>query len=157
MKRRLTYFLCLLLAAATFAEAVFAEALVASHTIRSKMILTEEDVELVVDDLPGALSDPADAIGMESRVVLYAGRAIRAEDLIPPAMIERNQIITLVFDYGGMTITTEGRSLSRAAVGEQVSVMNMQSRSTVTGIVDPAGRVLVGPTQTSPTKMESKR
>ncbi len=157
MTRWLTYVLFLAVSGTAATGPALAESLVATHTIRSKAVLTGEDVTLVADVLPGALTDPADAIGMEARVVLYAGRAIRAEDLIQPALIERNQVITLVFDYGGMTITTDGRSLARAAVGEQVAVMNLQSRSTVTGIVDPQGRVLVGPTNTRPSKMESKR
>lgn len=157
MNRWLAYVLFFALAGTVAAGSASAESLVATHTIRSKAVLTGEDVALVADALPGALNDPADAIGMEARVVLYAGRAIRAEDLVQPAMVERNQVITLVFDYGGMTITTDGRSLARAAVGEQVAVMNLQSRSTVTGIVDPQGRVLVGPTNTRPSRMESKR
>ncbi|RYH07486.1 flagellar basal body P-ring formation chaperone FlgA [Tropicimonas sp. IMCC6043] len=133
-----------------------AEALVASHTIRSRTLVTAEDVQLVAEDLPGALTDPAAAIGMEARVVLYAGRAISAEDLQPPARIERNQIVPLVFDSGTLAISTDGRSLSRAAVGERVRVMNLQSRSTVTGTVDPLGRVIVDPSVATFTNTEIK-
>lgn len=147
----------LLLLCLSIAGQANADSVVASHTIRSKAILTAQDIELVPDRLPGALDTPADAIGMEARVPLYAGRAIRAEDLAAPAVIERNQIIPLVFDHGGLAITAEGRSLARAAIGEQVKVMNLQSRSTVMGIVDPLGRVIVGPSNTRFTNRETLR
>lgn len=138
------------------AVAAGAEALVASHTIRSRTIIAAPDLRMVTDDLPGALTHPDQAIGMEARVVLYAGRAIRAEDLLPPAKIERNQIVTLIFDNGALAISTDGRSLSRGAVGESVQVMNLQSRSTVTGTVDPFGRVIVGRNVTEFTNMETQ-
>ncbi|MFV0335156.1 MAG: flagellar basal body P-ring formation chaperone FlgA [Tropicimonas sp.] len=152
MTRGLILLLCL-----TLAGPAGADALVARHTIRSKTILSAQDVQLIADTLPGALDDPADAIGLEARVVLYAGRAIRADDLAPPAMIERNQVIPLVFDHGGLRIAAEGRSLARAAVGELVRVMNLQSRSTVSGTVDPHGRVIVGPSETRMSNMETLR
>ncbi|NDR58530.1 flagellar basal body P-ring formation chaperone FlgA [Aliiruegeria sabulilitoris] len=124
-----------------------ADSLVAAHTIRSRTIISAGDVQLVTDALPGALSDAEAAVGMEARVVLYAGRAIRPEDLSPPALIERNQIVPLIFNHNGLAITTDGRSLSRAALGDRVRAMNMQSRTTVSGTVDSHGRVLVGPTE----------
>ncbi|MDV7141382.1 flagellar basal body P-ring formation chaperone FlgA [Tropicimonas sp. TH_r6] len=136
-------FLSLLLTT-LLANQCLAQSLVATHTVRSRSIISPEDVKLVPDPLPGALSDPEAAIGMEARVVLYAGRAIRPEDLVPPAAIERNQIVMLVFNQGGLAISTEGRSLSRAAIGERVRVMNLSSRNTVSGVVSPDGRVFVG-------------
>ncbi|SDI62818.1 flagellar basal body P-ring formation chaperone FlgA [Aliiruegeria lutimaris] len=131
-----------------------AESLVATHTIRSRSIISAQDVQLVEDTLPGAMSDVETAVGMEARVVLYAGRAIRPEDLSPPALIERNQIVPLVFNHNGLAITTDGRSLARAALGDRVRAMNLQSRTTVLGTVDAHGRVLVGPTEMQFSRME---
>ncbi len=138
----LSLFLTIVLAGQSMAQS-----LVATHTIRSRSVISAGDVQIVADALPGALSDPEAAIGMEARVVLYAGRAIRPEDLIPPAAIERNQIVMLVFNHGGLAISTEGRSLARAAVGERVRVMNLESRNTVSGVVSSDGRVFVGSLQ----------
>lgn len=121
----------------------FSETLVASRTVRSKAVLGVEDLAVVPESVPGALTDPDRAIGMEARVVLYAGRPIRPEDIGPPAVIERNQIITLIYQSAGLSISTEGRSLSRASSGEHVRAMNLSSRSTVSGLVDPSGLVFV--------------
>jgi flagella basal body P-ring formation protein FlgA len=122
-----------------------AETLIARHTIRSRAVLSEDDIDVVPEWIAGALSNPDDAVGLEARVVLYSGRPIRAEDLQPPALVERNQIVTLVYQKNGLSILTEGRSLARASQGERIRAMNLASRSTVTGTVTSSGQVVVGP------------
>ncbi|MEL6958408.1 MAG: flagellar basal body P-ring formation chaperone FlgA, partial [Pseudomonadota bacterium] len=87
----------------------------------------------------GALSDPTLAVGLEARVALYAGRPIRPGDIGPPAVVERNQIIPLVFANSVITITTEGRALDRAGPGDFIRVMNLSSRITVTARIDATG------------------
>ncbi len=94
--------------------------------------------------MPGALSDPDQAIGLESRVVLYAGRPIRAHDLTEPAVIERNQIVPMIYLTGTLQIATEARAMERAGVGARVRAMNLASRTTVTGTVGEDGTIYVG-------------
>ncbi|SFD09982.1 flagellar basal body P-ring formation chaperone FlgA [Tropicimonas isoalkanivorans] len=120
-----------------------AQTLVAAHTIRSHAVLSSEDLSTIEDSVAGALRSPAEAVGMEARVVLYAGRPIHPEDIGPPAAIERNETVTLLYRFGGLTITAEGRSLARAAAGETVRAMNLESRATVTGMVDASGQIFV--------------
>ena len=76
---------------------VKAETLIAARTIRSQSVLTPDDVVVADHDTPGALRDPADAVGLETRVVLYAGRPVRAADIGPVTLIDRNQVIPLIF------------------------------------------------------------
>lgn len=121
-----------------------AETVVARQTVRSKAVLTASDISVLPEDVAGAISDPGLVVGMEARVVLYAGRPIKPEDIGRPALIERNQLVTLVYNQGGLKISTEGRSLARAAAGERVRAMNLASKSTVIGLVDGAGRIIVG-------------
>lgn len=121
------------------------QALVATRTIRANTILAPEDLTHKAMDLPGTLIDPAEAIGLEARVTLYAGRPIHAADLMPPALVDRNQIITLTYETGGLTILTEGRALARGGDGEVIRVMNLTSRTTVFGRVASDGSVQVGP------------
>ena len=120
-----------------------AEALVATRTIRANAILTEADVA-IDSSLPGnGLSNPQDAIGLEARVVLYSGRPIHADDLSPPAIVRRNQLVPLIFNNGGLQITTVGRALDRGAVGEMIQVMNVSSRSSLFGVVLEDGSISV--------------
>ncbi|MDJ0825805.1 MAG: flagellar basal body P-ring formation chaperone FlgA [Rhodobacter sp.] len=122
----------------------WADTVIAARTVRSQAILTAGDLALIDKTIPGALTDIADAVGLEARVVLYAGRPVRAGDVGPAAIIERNQIVTLLFRRGGLSIAAEARALGRAGVGDVLRVMNLASRSTVTGIVRSDGTVTVG-------------
>jgi flagellar basal body P-ring formation protein FlgA len=79
-------------------------------------------------------------------VTIYAGRPIRAADIGAPALVERNQIVPLVYAAGGLQITAEGRALDRGGEGDVIRVMNLSSRVQVTGIVDETGAVRVGMT-----------
>ncbi|KIC10362.1 flagellar basal body P-ring biosynthesis protein FlgA [Leisingera sp. ANG-M1] len=135
--------LACLTAAALCAPPALAEYLIPLRTIRAKAIVTAEDLALKKGEIPGALSNPAEVIGQEARVALYAGRPLRAGDIGPPAIIERNDLVTLIFRQGGLTIAAEGRSLGRGAAGDAVRVMNLSSRATVTGRISEDGSVEV--------------
>lgn len=133
--------LLLLLALAAPASA---DSLVATRTIRARTLLVPEDLALVSADIPGALSDAGKAVGLEARVAIYAGKPVRPGDLGPPALVDRNQLVTLVYLSGGLAISTEGRALTRGAEGDEVRAMNIGSRTTVTGRIGPDGAVYVG-------------
>ncbi len=120
-----------------------ADTLIAARTIRSQTLLSTADVIVVSNDLPGELSRPEDVVGLEARVVLYEGRPISASDVGPAAIIERNQIVTLVFNKGPLSIATEARSLGRGGIGDAIRVMNLASRNTVSGTITPDGSVVV--------------
>jgi flagellar basal body P-ring formation protein FlgA len=122
-----------------------ADSLVATRTIRAQAILGPEDMTLVAAQIPGALTATDAAIGLEARVAIYAGRPILANAIGPAAIVDRNQLVTLIFTRGGLTIAAEGRALDRGGVGDRVQVMNLASRSTLTGQIAPDGSVQVTP------------
>ena len=121
-----------------------ADVVIAAGTIRSQQVIGPNDVSLASGDVPGALSNLDDAIGREARINIYPGRPVRAGDLQDPALVERNELVTLQFSSGGLMIVTEGRSLDRAGLGDRLRVQNLASRSTVTGTVLGPGLVAVG-------------
>lgn len=126
------------------AQPAVADSLVATRTIRAQTLIGPEDVTLVAADLPGALADPALAVGLEARVAIYAGKAVRPVDLGPPTLVARNQVVTLVYLSGGLAISTEGRALARGSEGDVIRIMNLGSRTTVSGRIGPDGAVYVG-------------
>ncbi len=126
-------------------ELALADSLVATRTIRAQSVVQADDVTLVAATIPGALAGVEGAVGLEARVAIYAGRPIKAADLGPPALIDRNQIVSLSYQSGGLAILTEGRALARGGAGDVIRVMNIASRSTVSGRVAPDGTVHVGP------------
>lgn len=120
-----------------------ADTVVAARTLRAASLIGPGDVTVTPGNTPGALSDPAEAVGLEARVALYAGRPIRRGDLGPPALVERNGIVRLVFRRGGLAIVTEGRALARGGAGDVIRVMNLASRTTVNGVISADGAVHV--------------
>ena len=122
-----------------------ADSVVATRTIRAHSLLSAEDMTLVAMDIPQALTNTAAAIGQETRVAIYAGKPIQAAHIGPSAIIERNQIVSLSYSAGGLTILTEGRALARGGVGETIEVMNLTSRTKVAGLIGPDGVLRVGP------------
>lgn len=129
-----------LLLATTTAQA---ETLVAAQTIRAKAVLDASDLTLIAKTVPGALSDPNMAVGKEARVTLYAGRPIRPSDIGAPAIVERNQIVPLIYESAIVRITTEARAMARAGIGDRVRAMNLSSRTSVTGTVAADGSIIV--------------
>ncbi|GKY86687.1 flagellar basal body P-ring formation chaperone FlgA [Sinisalibacter aestuarii] len=122
-----------------------ADTVIAARTIRAQSILTPGDVTLVAGDIAGTYVSLDEVIGQEARVVLYAGRPVRSNEVGPPAIVARNQIVTLFYRAGGLMIAAEGRALGRAGVGDRLRVMNLASRQMITGIVRDDGTVTVAP------------
>ncbi len=136
---RLTYLLALLLALPAQAET-----LVAARIIRSQAIIVPADLALIEKSVPGALSNAGAVLGMAARVMLYAGRPIHPGDIGPPTLVDRNQIVTLIFVRAGLIIRTEARAMGRGGLGDAVRVMNLASRTMVSGVVMADGTVHVG-------------
>ncbi|WP_145107816.1 flagellar basal body P-ring formation chaperone FlgA [Cereibacter sediminicola] len=122
-----------------------ADTVVATRTIRALEVLAPGDLALRPETLPGALSELAQAIGLEARVTLYAGRPVGIGDVGPPGIVHRNQIVPLTYSLGSLEIRAEGRALARGGVGDVIRVMNLSSRSTVSGRIADDGSVHVGP------------
>ena len=120
-----------------------AEMVVAARTIPAQSLIGPADLAIRDGQAPGSIADPRLAVGLEARVAIYAGRPVRADDLTQPALVDRNQVISLVYNHGGLFIATEGRALSRAGAGELIRVMNLSSRNTVNARIGADGAAYV--------------
>jgi flagella basal body P-ring formation protein FlgA len=114
-----------------------------TRTIRADTIIGEDDVTVLPGSNANAFEDKRDVIGQEAKNTLYAGRPIHFDDIGPPALVMRNQIVSLQFRSGSLIILTEGRSLERGGVGDHVRVMNLSSRTTLFGQVQSDGTIEV--------------
>jgi flagella basal body P-ring formation protein FlgA len=117
--------------------------LVTTRPLKARTLLRAGDIKRGPDRVNGALADPGAVIGMETRGWLSAGQPIMPENLAPAALVERNEVVSMRFLHGMLQITAEGRALDRAARGERIRVMNLDSRTTVTATVIGDGLVEV--------------
>ncbi len=134
--------LCITLA--LIAQPAWSDTVIATRTIRAQSILTPDDIMVKDVETPGAFTHIDEVVGQEARVALYAGRPVRLGEVGPPAIINRNQTVTLFFRQGALLIVGEGRALDRAGVGDVIRVMNTASRQTVSGTVSDSGAVRIG-------------
>lgn len=138
MTIRLVALICYVAAAPCAADTVLA-----ARTLKAGTIIEPRDVVVKGPTIPGAFVDVGDVLGMETRVAIYAGRPLRKGDIGPPALIERNDIVIVKYSTSGLSISTEGRALSRGGVGDEIRIMNLASRTTVFGTIAPDGTALI--------------
>jgi flagella basal body P-ring formation protein FlgA len=132
-----------LLLALLFAFPAYAETVVPARTIRANAIITETDITLVPSSVTNGYTRAVDVVGQEARVVLYPGRPILIDDIGPPAVVMRNQLVRVQFLGNGLSIVTDGRALERGAIGDNVRIMNLVSRATLIGQVQEDGSIQV--------------
>lgn len=122
-----------------------AETVVAQRSLRAHTVVGAGDVALSDQAIDGAADDIDTALGQEVRTAVYKGQPILLSNLTTPALVERNQTVSLLFDSGTVTISVEGRALDRGGLGDQIRVMNTVSRMTVQGVITAGGVVRVNP------------
>lgn len=89
-----------------------------------------------------------DIIGQAARRTLRAGAPVNPDDLTEPLMVERQDLVTLVYRHGALALTVRARALDEGAHGQSVDVMNLQSNRTVRGVVAGPGLIhVLGPMQ----------
>ena len=126
------------------AQPAGAELVIANRSLPARSVVMLSDVELAKGDIAGYATALAQVVGQELTSAVYAGRPIALSQLAAPAIIERNQIVTLVFQRSGVSIETEARAMERGGIGARIRVMNLASRNTVIGTISEDGRIHVG-------------
>jgi flagella basal body P-ring formation protein FlgA len=122
------------------------EVAVLTRSVERADMLKSADV--IVERRPRAEvgSDPAareQALGMQMRRPIRAGQPLRIADLVKPDLVQRDQAVTIIFQTAGLYLTTRGKALDNGTEGDVVSVLNIQSKRTVTGTVTGRGQVTI--------------
>jgi flagellar basal body P-ring formation protein FlgA len=63
-----------------------------------------------------------------------------------PAIVQRNDTVTIVYEAPGFTLTLRGQAQDSGALGDTVSVLNTESKRIVRGVVSGPDRVTVSTT-----------
>lgn len=83
------------------------------------------------------------AVGMQMRRPLRAGQPLHVADLAKPDLVQRDQSVTVIYQSAGLYITSRAKALDNGTEGDVVSVLNPQSKRTVTGVVTGRGQVTI--------------
>jgi len=91
------------------------------------------------------------SVGMQLRRAMRAGTPLRSADIVKPEFVVRDQAVTVIFQAPGLYLTTRGKAIESGAEGDTVSVLNLQSKRTLTGTVTGRGQVTIqGASQSAP-------
>jgi len=125
------------------------EAAVLARNLERGDVLKSSDV--IVERRPRAEvgTDPAArerAVGMQARRQLRIGQALRVADLAKPDLVTRDQNVTLIYETAGLYLTLRGKAMDNGTEGDVVSVMNLQSKRIVSGVVIGRGQVSISVT-----------
>jgi len=95
-------------------------------------------------ELPGgAVTGATPLVGKVARTQLNAGSVLRDGDLAKQDVVEKNGLVTIVYEGHGLSIATRAKALESGGIGDVVLVQNMQSKRQVQGTVVAPGRVSV--------------
>jgi flagella basal body P-ring formation protein FlgA len=95
------------------------------------------------DRAPDSVIDMADAVGQAARSTLRAGQPLRQGDLMRPEFVQRNESVIVIYAVPGITLTARGKALESGAEGDTITVLNVQSKRNMHGVVTGPGRVTV--------------
>jgi flagella basal body P-ring formation protein FlgA len=90
----------------------------------------------------GIFTDTSQILGRTPKMSLPAGSVLRQDMLKLPTVIQQNQIVRVVSNGNGFSITTEGNALTSATEGQVVQV-RMNSGQVINGVADARGQVVV--------------
>jgi flagella basal body P-ring formation protein FlgA len=121
------------------------DAVVPTHEIALGQVLKAGD--LAVERRPKGSSTPTtlttieQAQGLSTKHSLRAGQVIRQADVTKPELVGRGETVTIVFQVPGITLTVLGKATEPGALGDLISVVNVQSKHTIQATVVGPGRV----------------
>ncbi|UFW46913.1 MULTISPECIES: flagellar basal body P-ring formation chaperone FlgA [Bradyrhizobium] len=130
------------------------EVAVLTRDIDRADLLKSSDISLERRPKAEVTGEPASrerTIGMQLRRPMRAGTPIHVADIVKPDFVQRDQSVTVIYQVPGIYLTTRGKAIESGAEGDTVSVLNLQTKRTLTGVVTGRGQVTVqGASQSAP-------
>jgi flagellar basal body P-ring formation protein FlgA len=93
-------------------------------------------------DTPGEVER---VIGMAARLPLREGAAVAVHELVAAKVIRRDQMISVDYEDGGVSLSLSGKAMADGAVGDVVQVMNLTSKKVLQAVATAPGHAAIGP------------
>ena len=109
--------------------------------------IDEDDVELKtmdLSDLPDdVITDPEVIIGKRTTRAIGAQVPLRADTVELPPLVKRGDLVVIIAESRGLKITTRGQVKKKGRLGEQIPVINLDSKKVLYARVIDANTVKV--------------
>ena len=123
-----------------------AEVAVLTRNVDRNEVLKSADI--VIERRPkaeigGDAATRAQAVGMQMRRQIRAGQVLKLADLGKPDLVQRDDGVTLIYETTGLYLTMRGKALESGTEGDTISVLNLQSKRAVSGVIIGRGQVAI--------------
>ncbi|HLH91408.1 MAG TPA: flagellar basal body P-ring formation chaperone FlgA [Xanthobacteraceae bacterium] len=125
----------------TVATAVLAQALARGDVVKAADLTIERRPKAEVTGEP--ITTVEDAVGLAVRQQMRAGQVLVRGQLMKPELVHRDDNVTLVYEVPGILLTTRGKALEAGAMGDTITVTNIETKRTVQGTVSGPSRVTI--------------
>ncbi|MDP3855899.1 flagellar basal body P-ring formation chaperone FlgA [Phenylobacterium sp.] len=92
-----------------------------------------------------APNDAETIIGLAAKRPLRAGAAVSSRDVSAPQVIKAGELITVLYEYDGISLSLQGKAMTAASQGESLSVQNTSSKKMIQAVASGPGQAMVGP------------
>lgn len=123
------------------------EVLTWTRSLSAGEVITAEDIAWTTMAVQpaGAPRDAEGLIGKVAKRPLRSGAAAFGRDVGAPQVVKKDDMVTVAFNSGGISLSLQGKAMGPAALGESFSVTNLQSKKVFQAIAVGPGRAVVGP------------
>ncbi|MBW0146063.1 flagellar basal body P-ring formation chaperone FlgA [Marinobacter arenosus] len=118
---------------------IAARPLARGERLTADMVTTQQVV--VNASRRGVMRNADDVTGMEVRRPVNSGSVLTPDLLDAPDAVERGDHVMITARSGGFSVTSRGKALANASIGEQVMVENLRTARTIRANVVAPGRV----------------
>jgi len=120
-------------------------AVTVQHPVEHGEVLQEADLAIVRRPKTdgGVITDMSAVVGLAARHPLRPDQPLRSADLMKPEIVARNDMVTIVYQAPGLTLTLRGQAQESGALGSTIGVLNLDSKRIVQGVISAPGRVTV--------------
>jgi flagella basal body P-ring formation protein FlgA len=131
----------------TFKLQRYQQILKTTGTVRAGTALGADVLALTrepMDQATGLYLDRMDQVdGMIAARNLQPNQRLTLGDVCPPAVVHRGDVVTVVLTRGRVKVTAKAMANHDAPLAGRITLTNLQSRGTLTGIVHGPGLVVV--------------
>jgi len=125
----------------------FAQVVVSTRGLVRGAVISADDVAVarrrINGTRPDYLSDPATAVGRVAARAIGPDQILGAANVMLPRLVKRGDEVTIASVGSAISVRVRGQALKDGALGDRVSVRNLNSKRVVEGVVNADGMVVV--------------
>lgn len=127
-----------------YSTLVHAGIVTAKSTLPRGTIIQADDLDVVASKDENTEDILSVYVGKELKRTVSSGYKLNPAYVGKPVTVRRNSRVNMVYKMGALEISAWGRALEEGGIGDIITVMNLESRQKVQGMISETGTIRVG-------------